>query len=225
MKFLDDNTLVIGADETGVGDYFTPLVATAVFIPMENIAFLKTLNLDDSKKISDKKILELEPILKKYVYHQTSFLSQKIYNELNQIYNANELKMFLHLKNINYLQQKYNVENVIIDLFSTVNTIYKYQTKLVAQKAFNLIPIKGNLILETKAESKYLSVAVASILARAKLLNLMNEQNKKWNLIFPLGASSLVDAFGKRFIKSFGIDELKKVAKFTFKNTEKILNN
>lgn len=212
---------IIGADETGVGDYFSPLIATAVYIPLENKTTVQALGLRDSKQIADNKILQLAQELKKYVYFQTYFLTQKSYNQLSKTYNAHELKMLLHLKNINTLTAKHEVDFCIIDKFSSIKKIYEYQKTLVDAN-LGLTKITTKLILEEKAENKYLEVAAASILARAFFLQKMQEQNKHWNFDFPFGASAKVDTFGKEFVKIHGLDNLKEVAKISFKNTIKI---
>lgn len=213
----------IGCDETGVGDYFSPLVACAVFIPQEKRVFLETLNIKDSKKINDKLILELAPLIKENTIYALNFFSQEKYNQIINLLNANELKMLLHLKNINEIENKIETDEVIIDQFSTEKSIYKYIDKLI-KKSNKLKPIKSKLILETKAEDKFLEVAAASIIAREFLLNKMQEQKEKWNFLFPLGASTQVVLAGKEFIDLYGLESLKLVSKYHFSITDKIKN-
>lgn len=223
--FRNKNT--IGADETGVGDYFTPLVAASVFISKENYSFFESLNLKDSKTLTNKKIQELATIIKANCIYNIESINQDQYNNLTALnWNANELKMILHVKNINKILQKdIKVDNIIIDQFSTNNKIKEYQEKIISKsKGEEYKKIDDDkLILETKAESKYIAVAAAAILARDHLLNLMKLQNQKYQLIFPLGAGSIVDEFGKKFCKTYGLTELKSVTKYNFKNTQKIL--
>ncbi|UWD34335.1 ribonuclease HIII [Mesomycoplasma molare] len=212
----------IGCDETGVGDYLSPLIACAVIIPEENKSTLYNLGIRDSKKItSDKKIMELANKLKENTIFSLSFLSQEQYNKLNNFLNGNELKMLLHLHNINKLEKQYKVDNTIIDQFSTEKSILLYIDKLNSS-SLQVEKIKSNLILETKAEDKFLEVACASILARDFLISKMDEQNKKWNFNFLLGAGKNVNNCALEFVKKHGIDNLNKVAKLHFKNTNDI---
>ena len=51
----------IGIDESGKGDYFGPLVIAAVFVDAITQAELALMNVRDSKKISDGRILEMAP--------------------------------------------------------------------------------------------------------------------------------------------------------------------
>ena len=50
----------------------------------------------------------------------------------------------------------------------------------------------------------------------------MNELNKKYNMTFPYGASTVVDDFTQEFIKKYGKEELIKVCKKNFKNYKKL---
>jgi len=51
----------IGIDESGKGDYFGPLVIAAVFVNATTQGELNLMNVRDSKKISDGRILEMAP--------------------------------------------------------------------------------------------------------------------------------------------------------------------
>ncbi|MGL5308521.1 MAG: hypothetical protein ACRC9F_00545, partial [Metamycoplasmataceae bacterium] len=131
-----DNKNVIGVDETGVGDYLTPLVACGAFVEYSNISKIKQLGITDSKIMTDKKILEVFPKLKELLKYKVSHLTQQGYNNLNKYMNANELKMFLHMKSINHLElkEKVNSDMTIIDQFSNEASIVKYYTSLVEGK-------------------------------------------------------------------------------------------
>ncbi|AAT27609.1 ribonuclease HIII [[Mycoplasma] mobile] len=215
--------VTIGSDETGVGDYLSPIVACAVFLNPENISKINKLDIKDSKLLTDKKIKEIAKELKKLVSHSINYFSQKGYNNLNKFFNAHEIKMFLHLKSINFLEQKHqNIDYVIIDAFSDEKNIDKYIEKLVNNKKFMLQNIKSEKKIIQKAESLSLSVACASILARNYLLEKMEEQNIKYNSIFPLGTNSIVENFTLKFVEKNGFEELYNVAKIKFKTTEKL---
>ncbi|WGI36385.1 ribonuclease HIII [Mesomycoplasma lagogenitalium] len=213
----------VGCDETGVGDYLTPIVACALFIPEENLNFIKSLNIKDSKKLSDEYIISIADKLKNNCIYKISYLSQQNYNKLNKYLNAHELKMLLHLQNINYLEKHNIINEIVLDQFSNIKSISKYITKLV-NSSLQVFNIKAPLILETHAEDKYLEVACASILARDYLLTKMKEQQELWNFNFPLGAKSDVKLAAKEFIKIYGLENLEKVAKIHFKTTKEIKN-
>ena len=53
----------IGSDEVGTGDVFGPVVVCACFVGLEDYQFLKSLNVTDSKALTDEKIRNIGPIL------------------------------------------------------------------------------------------------------------------------------------------------------------------
>ena len=57
------------------------------------------------------------------------------------------------------------------------------------------------------------------------LLKEMEKLSKKYNINIPKGAGEKVDEIGKQIVSKHGKEELKKIAKLNFKNTEKILHN
>jgi ribonuclease HII len=179
MKQIYQNKNVIGADETGVGDYLTPLVAAAVFVPYQNINKLKYLGVRDSKLIRDKKIKLLAPEIVKLTKSNISFLTPSGYNKLNSTFNAHELKTILHIKNINKLAKKVvGLDLIILDQYVNENSFTKYKTKII-NSFLDINEFNHQLIMVTKGETEHISVAAASILARNKLLELMALQEKK----------------------------------------------
>ncbi|MGX9339544.1 ribonuclease HIII [Mycoplasma sp. 1781] len=219
----------IGVDETGVCDYFAPIVSVACFIPEENIQLIKNLGVKDSKKLSDSKIMGIaEYIIKNnVVLFKDTTMSQKGYNNLIKFgINNNAVKTLIHMNSIDRLQNIVkNNKKVVIDQYTTLNKFNEhianlYNKNLIKKNIFERI----SLVQETKAEDKFLSVACASILARYILLKKMEAQKANYDgFDFILGASDLVIKQGVSFVKKFGISELYNVAKFQFKTTKKIL--
>lgn len=225
MKSIYDGKNIIGADETGVGDYLSPLVAAAVFVPFQNVNKLKKIGITDSKKLKDEKIIILANKIKPLIKYRVKHLTQSGYNKLNKSFNANELKMFLHMGAINGLEENIkDVDLIIIDKFSTNESIQKYYKKL-GESNFDLKPFKASLKLVEKAELEHVSVAAASIVARSFFIDLMNKQNKKWNTKFPLGTNQIVEEFITDFVKKHGKEVLPEIAKLSFKTTEKLFGN
>lgn len=219
-EYLNKN--IIGSDETGVGDYLTPLVACAVFVPKENVKKLEYLGIKDSKQLTDTKIQELANKIKPMIKYRIKHLTQKGYNKLNSSFNANELKMFLHMGAINSLEDVIkDTDLIIIDQFSTENSINKYMKRLI-DSTFDFKEFKAPLKLVEKGEGEHVAVAAASIIARDFFVELMKKQNEKYSTVFPLGTNPIVEGFAKEFISKHGFDELENVAKLSFKTTEKI---
>lgn len=181
--------LIIGSDEVGVGDIFGPLVTSACLIPnREAILKLKRLNLVDSKQLSTEKILALAPAIKKIIPSATIIIYNEKYNDLYSKYqNSHVLKAISHYEVINKLIQQnknYNDYLVIIDQFCSWKNLQKYWQKA----KYPILP--APVILETKAENKYLAVAAAAIISRAKFLKVCDELRFKYHYNFGLGANN-----------------------------------
>lgn len=222
MNQIYKNKNLVGADETGVGDYLTPLVVASVFVPKQNILKLKKIGIKDSKKISDHKILSLFEKIKPMIKSSIRYFSQEKYNQLNQKYNANELKMFLHLKALNALEDKIkDIDLILLDAFSNEKSLEKYKKRLINEKIVK--KLKNNIMYKTNAENEHISVAAASIVARSYFIKLMKKQNEIWNMKFPLGTNQNVENFAREFVKKHGKENLIKIAKISFKTTKKII--
>ena len=69
----------------------------AAFIKEEQIEYLRTLGVDDSKKLSDNKILEIVPSLLKCVTYSMLCLDNVTYNQqIQKGESMNSLKAILH---------------------------------------------------------------------------------------------------------------------------------
>ncbi|QNM93634.1 ribonuclease HIII [Mycoplasma sp. Pen4] len=221
-QFDLDNKKLIGVDETGVGDYFTPLVACAVYLPSELSRFILELGVKDSKKLSDSKIMQIAPKLMSFLPYSTYVLSQSGYNKLSKDYNANELKFFIHASALSNLYQYQNKSHeatgIIIDKYSTTNSILKYHQKIFMFNNWAKInELNLPTLLVEKAEDIHLSVACASIIARYKLLEYMQKQNQQWNFEFSLGAGQKVKQQVSEFVEIYGEKALNEVCKTNFK--------
>lgn len=220
MKNIYFDKNIIGADETGVGDYLTPLVSSAVFVPKQFVNTLIEMGITDSKKISDSKIIELFEKIKPMIKSSTRIMSQRQYNFLSKKYNANELKMFLHMKAIKAVEERVDADLVILDAFSNIESLNKYRKHINKEEDFN--DWETETIYVEKGEMEHVSVAAASIVARAYFINEMKKQNEKWNFRFPLGTNNIVEKAAQEFVEKNGKNSLYDVAKLSFKTTSKI---
>ncbi len=204
-----------GSDEVGTGDFFGPVCVCASYVDDKTYSKISSLNLTDSKTLSDEYILETAPILIKNVKHSLLILTNEKYNQVIKSNNMNEIKAKLH--NQAYINLKKKIkklpELIIVDDFCGEDKYYHY---LKDEKTIK------NIHFETKAENKYLSVAISSMISRYAFLRKIDELSNRYSLTFPKGASTLVDDFTKTFVEKFGFDELKKVAKMNFKNAGRI---
>lgn len=224
MKDVYKNKNIIGTDETGVGDYLSPLVVAAVLVPKENIQKLIDWGVTDSKKLTDKKILEIFELIKSHIKSSVRFVSQAQYNYLTEKkkFNAHELKLLIHLKAINAIEDRVEYyDEVIMDQFADIKNLNKYFSHISQSEEIKMP--KQKLTTVIGGELEHVAVAAASIVARAYFLKMMEEQNKKWSFNFPLGTNNIVEEAAKKFVKENGKDALYQVAKMSFKTTKKII--
>ncbi|WP_244609569.1 ribonuclease HIII ['Cynodon dactylon' phytoplasma] len=213
----------IGSDEVGTGDIFGPIIVCASFVSEKNIAFLKKMNITDSKKLSSKNIFKISKLIinKNKIPYFVKILHPLEYNSLIQNKNnLNKIKALLHNEAILELIKKIdkNVKfNVVIDQFAIPEKYFNYLKK---EKI-----VYKDIIFCTKAETKYLSVAVSSILARYFFLKEIQQLSEKLSIDLKLGASFKVDQQLLEICEKKGFDILNRIAKCNFKNIKKLLNN
>lgn len=209
------NSSAIGSDEVGTGDYFGPIVVTAAFVSKENINFLESLGVKDSKKMTDEKILEVVPKIIKKIPYESIVLSNKDYNEFySSDINMNKIKAILHNKVLCKMKDKYPHDYIIVDEFAQKYVYYNY-LKSVPNVC------KGITFL-TKGEDKSLAVAAASLISRYIFINEFNKLSKELGIILPKGAGTKVDEIGINIANKYGFDKLHYISKLNFKNTDKI---
>lgn len=207
----------IGSDEVGTGDYFGPIVVTASYVTKEDIPFLESLKIKDSKKLTDEQILKITPQIIKKIPYYTMTLSNTEYNKRIKTYNMNALKAILHNKALLEMTKKYpNSDYIVVDQFAEKYVYYNY-----LKESNN---VQRNITFITKAEDQCLSVACSAIISRYIFIKEMDKLSKKYNQILPKGAGSIVDEVGVKLVKEHGKEILNEIAKTNFKNTEKILN-
>lgn len=209
----------IGSDEVGTGDYFGPMTVCATYVDEKIRKQLEPFHIQDSKGMTDSYICKIAPKLKTIIPFSFLILPNEKYNDLNaRGYNQGKMKAYLHNQAILHLLKKLHTENnppkTIIDQFAEKSVYYNY-LKNVPNVA------RSNVYFETKAENKYLAVACGSVLARYGFLQKMEQMSKQWGMEIPKGAGAKVDQLAAQFIQKYGIENLGKVAKLHFANTEK----
>jgi ribonuclease HII len=118
MKTIYKNKNIIGTDESGVGDYFTPLTGASVYLTYQQAIDFEKMGIKDSKLLSEKQINFFAMKIKELNQHELHFLSSNGYNKLNKFFNAHELKTLIHLTTINKLLKKVSkVDEIIIDKY------------------------------------------------------------------------------------------------------------
>lgn len=212
------NTTSIGSDEVGTGDYFGPIIVTAAFVKKSDVKFLKKLGVTDSKKLTDEKILKIAKEITSKIKYKSLILTNTEYNEkYNNETNMNKIKAIMHNKVLQSLKQEIDekLDYIIIDEFAKEKRYYEYLKEVPN-------PLKGITFI-TKAESKNLSVAAASIISRYLFIKEFDKMSDTYHLPFPKGSGRNIDSFGQELVEKYGEDILNKVAKKNFSNTKRIL--
>ena len=212
---FSNQAFVMGSDEVGNGSYTGGMTAAAVYVPKNAVSSLHALGVADSKTISDGRVLKLAEEIEKICPYFIMSLSPRQYNRaIDKGYNQVSLKVFMHNYCASKLQEanpdlKY--QNYIVDGFTLQPSWDKYVAKEKEKCS-----VKARLI--PHAESKYLAVAAASILARAAFLAQIQSLSTESGIHLHQGVTSYVrdDVLG---LKSRGFD-LTDYVKLHFKNTK-----
>ena len=210
----------IGSDEVGTGDYFGPIVVCATYVSEEKIEQLHHLGVKDSKLLTDKQMIPMALKISQLIPYSIIYLEPARINSLSKKNdNFNFLKAYLHNKVINSILKK--VENVKLDaiLIDEFTPKEKYLEYLKDSKE-----IVTNVTTIKQGEKEHIAIAAASILARVAFLRELSKYSKQYDHDLLKGAGPEVDRNAISFVKSFGWDELKNVAKLKFANTERIRN-
>lgn len=206
----------IGSDEVGNGSYFGGIVTASVFVrDQADVDFLLELGVRDSKKISDKKIRAMAPQIKDRLEYAVSEAIPAQYNQaIASGLHIKEIMAILHNDAIG----KVSVENpdyVLIDEFASAS---KYSDYLEASN--KKVAYSDRLRFEKKAESKYLAVAAASILARDAFLTQIDTMNDFLHMPIKQGVTAKVKEQIAQLMR-MEID-LTQYAKVDFKTTEEV---
>ncbi|MBQ9986996.1 MAG: ribonuclease HIII [Erysipelotrichales bacterium] len=205
-----------GSDEVGTGDYFGPVCVCASYVDEKVYVQCESLRITDSKVLTDEYIREVAPKLLEIVPHSLLILDNEKYNKVHEKMNLNAIKSYLHNTCYVHLSKKLGAlpPLCVVDQFTPETSYYRYLD--------GSAEIIRSLHFETKAESKYISVAISSIIARYAFLKAMDKLSEIYGMNFPKGAGPHVDEFASDFVSKHSIQELNKVCKLHFKNTQNI---
>ena len=208
-----------GIDERGKGDLFGPLVIAGVYVNPEIARILRDAGVQDSKAISsDKRIRELAGAIRRArVPSSVVTIAPARYNPLyRKIGNLNRLLAWGHARVIEDLCALCpECPRALSDKFADVRVL----EKALMEKGRQI-----TLDQRTKAESDY-AVAAASILAREKFINWLDEAGKAIGMDLPRGVSSRVKEAAVMLVRTHGAESLEQHAKMHFKTASEVLES
>ncbi|MCP4179204.1 MAG: ribonuclease HIII [bacterium] len=219
---INENTLFsphIGIDESGKGDFFGPLVISAVYVDNKTKEELLKIGVKDSKAIKNDKLISIiADKIKKIVEGKFSIVAigPEAYNNLySKINNLNRLLAWGHARSLeNILSKDIDCDMAIADKFGNEKLI---------KNALMKNGKKIELIQRTKAESD-VAVAAASIIARAEFVRRIKKLGDELGTVLPKGASSKVLDTSVQIIEKYGQDKLNSLAKLHFRTYQKAID-
>ena len=208
-----------GIDESGKGDFFGPLVIAGVYTDRDIAHALRAAGVQDSKAItSDARIRSLAEVIRNTpgVAVEVISMGPDRYNTLYPKFKSlNRLLAWGHSRVIeSLLDQRPGCPRALSDQFAEAQ---------VLQKALGPRAKESGMILDqrTKGESD-VAVAAASILARERFINWMQEASSRLGVTLPRGATT-VKAVARELVAARGADFLPKVAKMHFRTAFEVL--
>ena len=207
----------IGVDESGKGDFFGPLVIAGVYVDRDVVRDLREIGAVDSKKIgSDDKIAKLAEAIRQVpgLRWEVIQINPAKYNELYQKFgNLNRLLAWGHAKVIETLLERVpSCQRAISDQFAN---------PAVLKRALQTRGRDIELIQRTKAESDP-AVAAASILARERFVQWLDQSGQRLQIELPKGVSQAVKTNARALFERDGLAGLSSAAKMHFKTSAEI---
>lgn len=208
-----------GSDESGKGDFFGPLVVAAVLVDKDIAQSLLAIGVKDCKTLTDKEVLRQAPLIKKSsAINVVLSLKPEMYNfryeqMKNEKKNLNHLLASGHITALSkVIKQRPECNYALIDQFSANSGI--------VEALENEFP--GLNVVEQKRAEADVAVAAASVLARAKFLEVMGELATIAGRILPKGGGDKTTAIAREIKAEYGSAFLDKLVKKHFANYKKI---
>jgi ribonuclease HIII len=207
-----------GLDESGKGDFFGPVIAATVIADKPAIEAWRAAGVQDSKKIAEAKIMELDRLIRETrgAIARTCFCGMPKYNELMARPQAN-LNRLLAWQHATALEQALLAKRVPWGLLDQFTKQPLVQRELAKKKVENF-----DLRMRTHAEEDPV-VAAASIVARAEFVRQMHLLSKKFGAKLQKGAGPLVKEQAHEIITKFGARALGDFAKLHFRTAYEVV--
>lgn len=209
-----------GCDESGKGDFFGPLIAATVIGSKSMIEAWRAAGAQDSKKMAESKILELDKVIRNtpgVVVKVIHCRDMRQYNQLmgTRFRSQNQILAFQHARALQEALAEKRAPWGLLDQFTEDPLVQRELVKL---------GVEGfELRMRTKAEEDPV-VAAASIVARAEFVRQMHTLSLKFGSKLQKGASAAVKAQAHEIIQRFGADALRDFAKLHFRTAYEVVS-
>ncbi|MFH1751421.1 MAG: ribonuclease HII [archaeon] len=207
--------IIAGVDEAGRGPVIGPMVLTVASIHKNDEEKLLELGVDDSKVLTPVKRKQLFVKLKSLLLEQNSFeLTAKEIDSLRLRHSLNEIEAMKIALILNELKQKPDI--VFVDSPDVVQENFSLRIK-------KYLNFKTIIKSEHKADSKYVIVSSASIIAKVLRDNKIFELSKVYGEIgsgYPADEKTI--AFIRKWLKTHS--KLPEIVRMSWDTTKNLLN-
>jgi ribonuclease HIII len=209
---LKENDCIAGLSVCGKNDYFGPLVITSVTTCKNMMKELSELSLKEAEFYDPDSLEEFsEKIIKKYPTTSV-ILHPELYNDMYLRHkDMNLILLKAHVKVLLRAQEKIKINVAIIDRFSNED----FSTNILGESSLK--------ILQPSGAAKHPLVLAAGLVSRSIYLREGSKLSNEYRFTFPRGTGDEVVSTAKSFIKSYGVENLFKVAKVNFKLTGSLI--
>jgi len=162
---VSDNHILIGVDEAGRGSIIGDLVIALTAIPVKNIENLRNYGVKDSKKLTPKRRMELlKLIFRESILILTSHIPPLTIDKIK----INKLELMRVASMINnalkYIDAMLDNKCSVGIYIDEIKGFKDQLKRLIMDRYKNLII--SEIVMEPKADEKYIPVAAASIIAK-----------------------------------------------------------
>lgn len=209
-----------GLDESGKGDLFGPVVSACVIAGKNAVEKWLAAGVKDSKQVaSDKKILELEKIIRETpgVIVKTAFARIEKYNTLYKKFgNLNSFLGHLHFLALKEALAQAEESGNALPAWGLLD---QFSKSPIVQRELARNGIDFDLKMRTKAESDPV-VAAASIVARAAYVREIEKISELAGTRLPKGSGADAKKAAAGIFKKFGPERFGEFVKLHFKTAE-----
>ncbi|MDR2623589.1 MAG: ribonuclease HII [Methanobrevibacter sp.] len=207
----------LGIDEAGRGSVIGSLIVAGIIVPQEKEIMLSRMGVKDSKKLTPQRRKILARKLKKIFDYSLVEIKARDIDILRKTITLNDIEEVAIGKIVNELNG-YQYDRIILDSFDV-------KPKRVQNKCRSFLGEKASeveVIAEHKADDNYLPVAAASILAKERRDEIMDELKKEYRKIGDVGSGYPSDSKTIEFLKKCGYDELPDTVRKSWKTVESL---
>ena len=190
--------MIAGIDEAGKGPVIGPMCIGGVKIEESRAHILKVLGVADSKKLTPKKREQLAAQIKKYA--DGFFIlevSPSQIDELRKIMSMNEIMVVCFSKVLEHLKP----DVVFVDAADVKAERFAYNLRRQYAKTSPAHAEKIEIICEHQADTVYPVVSAASIIAKVRRDELIEELKQEWG---DFGSGYPSDPKTKEFLLKWG---------------------